>query len=298
MVAPVVRRFYLSFVLVFIGIVASMALGGVAMHFWGGVAGLIVLVAGIVGCTVWAIGSISKPTKEDQRLAVSGIEANAVILQVIDSRITINDLDYVVKLILRVEPSNGTPFQAETEITVSRVGLPPVGGRLRVKYDPANPKHVVMTSDAITVGGGEVSQAAPQTDSEQVVDFMKQHGLDQAVSSGQSLVYSSSMDPEAATAMLQTAEDQLRELHISGKEAKAAVIQVHNLGIMVNGNNQGVRITLTVMPEGQVPYSAEAVGIIGERSWPYYQAGQVITVKVDPDDKTRVSFWKSSNDPA
>lgn len=284
----------------FLVIVAAMVIAGIVMHFFGGAPALAVLVLLIGGYAVYSAYAIRQPSKGDQHIMHDGIEADATIVKVTDTGITLDGLSYVLKLHLRVEPKGAAPFDSSIEMPFQRGSGAPVGGHIRVKYDPTKPGHVVMVGDSISVG--ESPQMAPTQmakipNQAQIVDFMNQQGLSQAVESGQSLVYSTTMDPVAASTMLQTAEDQLQELRVSGVQTKALVVELQNLGISVNGNNQGVRIKLTVMPSDQDPYLAEAVGVISERSWPNYQVGQTLLVKVDPADRNRVSFWKSSADP-
>jgi hypothetical protein len=297
-----VKRYFIS-LLIFLPVLAVYLVGGLwLMGNVNALLGIIVMVVGIGVATFFLTRMIASPTKADRNLEQTGIEADAQITGVKDLRMTFNDLDYGVRLSLSVQPANGPSFAASLEMVVSRVQIPPVGAWLKVKYDPANPSHVVMVGDTISVGGpvggADVAPAAgaPMIDPNQVVELMKQNGLDQAVASGQSLIASPTMDAETATALLQKAEEQLQELRQTGVTAKAAVIEVHPLNIFVNGNNQGTRITLTVMPDNGAPYSAEATGVISERSWPHYQAGKILQVKVDPNKPSRVSFYKSEAD--
>lgn len=283
----------------FLVIVAAMVIAGIVMHFFGGGPAIAVLVLLIGGYAVYSSYAIRQPSKGDQHIMRDGIEADATIVNVTDTGITLDGLSYVLKLHLRVEPNGAAPFDSSIEMPFQRGSGAPMGGHIRVKYDPAKPGHVVMVGDSISMGGlpqMAPSQAADIPDQAQILDFMNQHGLSQAVESGQSLDYSTALDPVAASALLQTAEDQLQELRVSGVETKALVVELNNLGISVNGYNQDVRAKLTVMPTGQDPYLAEAVGVISERSWPNYQVGQALLVKVDPADRMRVSFWKSSAD--
>ncbi len=297
-----VNRYFIS-LLIFLPILAVCLVGGLwVMGNVNSLLGIVLMIVGIGAASLFLFRVISVPTKADRKLELTGVEADAQITGVKDLQITFNDLDYGVRLSLNVQPKGGAPFAASLEMAVSRVQIPPVGAWLKVKYDPANLAHVVMVGDTITVGGpaggtsSQTSEAAPSVDANEVVEFMKQNGLDQAVASGQSLIASPTMDSEAASALLQRAEDQLQELRQTGVTAKAAVIEVHPLNIFVNGNNQGTRITLTVMPDDGAPYPAEATGIISERSWPHYQAGKILQVKVDPNDPSRVSFYKSEVD--
>ncbi|MCG3139538.1 MAG: hypothetical protein HDKAJFGB_00415 [Anaerolineae bacterium] len=73
----------------------------------------------------------------------NGREAEATILEMKDTGVTLNNSPYV-RFRLRVTPSAGAPFEVGVRAFVSRVALPRVGEQVRVKYDPDNPKHVIM----------------------------------------------------------------------------------------------------------------------------------------------------------
>lgn len=290
------QRFWLAFLL-FIPLTAIAIVGG--LWLMGNVnagLGIAVMIGVILAGTFVMMRTMMGTSKADKALLESGVEADAQITSIQDTGLVLNGVNYVIRMILQVQPSGMPAFEAKLEKTVSRVAIPPIGAWLRVKYDPANPSHVVMVGNQISVGGpvGGVASAPAAPSPEQIVDYMKSHGLDQAVATGQSLVAAPGQDVEAATALLQKAEEQYKELLSNGTEAKAAVIELHPLGIFVNGNNQGARATLTVMPDVGEPFAAEATGIISEHSWAFYQPGNIILVKFDSADSKRVSFYKSS----
>lgn len=85
----------------------------------------------------------------------NGIQARAVITQVRDTGVTIND-NPRVELTLQVQPEGAMPFEAKKKVTVSRVRIPSIGGTMWVRYDPADPSRVEF-DDAKT---DEVNAAA------------------------------------------------------------------------------------------------------------------------------------------
>ena len=60
-----------------------------------------------------------------------------------DTGLTVNKSPYV-SFRLRVKPNDAAPFEAGLRAFVSRIAIPDVGDTVHVKYDPANPKHIIM----------------------------------------------------------------------------------------------------------------------------------------------------------
>jgi hypothetical protein len=77
----------------------------------------------------------------------NGISAEAEVLEVRDTGVTIND-DPQIALLLEVRPSMGAVFQAELKTLVSRLEVANYrpGCKAVVVYDPANPKRMVLQS--------------------------------------------------------------------------------------------------------------------------------------------------------
>jgi hypothetical protein len=74
-----------------------------------------------------------------------GVEAEATILRVWDTGMTVND-DPVVGLLLEVRPTGTAVYQAETKALISRIDVPQFqpGHVIPVKYDPNDPKQVAV----------------------------------------------------------------------------------------------------------------------------------------------------------
>jgi hypothetical protein len=64
-----------------------------------------------------------------------GTRANAEILEIRDTGVTIND-DPVVRITLKVNPNSTGTFTHTTDMTVSRIKIPRVADIIRVIYDP------------------------------------------------------------------------------------------------------------------------------------------------------------------
>ncbi len=78
-----------------------------------------------------------------RRIKAHGIEADATILAVSDTGMTLNKNPYV-KLHLRVEPMGMPAYEADVKAMVSRVALPRPGDGVRVKFDPNKPEEVIV----------------------------------------------------------------------------------------------------------------------------------------------------------
>ncbi len=73
----------------------------------------------------------------------NGRDANATILEMKDTGITLNKSPYV-SFRLRVEPTDAAPYEAKVRAFVSRIAIPRVGDTVRVKYDAEKPQHVII----------------------------------------------------------------------------------------------------------------------------------------------------------
>jgi hypothetical protein len=78
-----------------------------------------------------------------RRLKAHGVEADATILAISDTGVTVNKNPYV-KLRLRVEPMGMSAYETEVKAMVSRVTIPRPGDGVRVKFDPNKPEEVIV----------------------------------------------------------------------------------------------------------------------------------------------------------
>jgi hypothetical protein len=104
--------------------------------------------------------------KKKERILTDGISAQAVVIDVADTGVTIND-NPRVKLTLQVQPEGDAPFEATKKVTVSRVEIPRPGDKYFVRYDPADPSEVefdtAKMSQVNASAREEVAQAAAAT---------------------------------------------------------------------------------------------------------------------------------------
>jgi hypothetical protein len=78
-----------------------------------------------------------------RRIKAHGIEADATILAISDTGVTLNKNPYV-KLRLRVEPMGMPAYETEVKAMVSRVAIPRPGDGVRVKFDSSKPEDVIV----------------------------------------------------------------------------------------------------------------------------------------------------------
>lgn len=104
----------------------------------------IVLLAAGSGLFLWGMfsGWLTTPGNY-RRIKANGVEAEATILAISDTGVTINKNPYV-KLRLRVEPMGMAAYEVEVKAMVSRVAIPRPGDSVRVKFDPNKPEDVIV----------------------------------------------------------------------------------------------------------------------------------------------------------
>lgn len=90
-----------------------------------------------------------------KKILAQGAQARAVVLNVQDTGMTIND-NPRVKLTLQVQPDGQIPFEVEKKVTVSRVAIPSVGDQYVVRYDPSDTSNVEFD----TAAAAQANQAA------------------------------------------------------------------------------------------------------------------------------------------
>ena len=75
----------------------------------------------------------------------------------------------------------------------------------------------------------------------------------------------------------------------TGVSAPAVILSVQDTGVTMNDNPQA-RIRLRVMPMGGEPFEAEVTQIIGRFQVAMLVPNASVTVKYDPNDKTKVAI--------
>jgi hypothetical protein len=82
--------------------------------------------------------------QQGQWLAQSGLEASAEVLSIQDTGTLIN-MNPVVILKLKVMPMiGGVEFETTGQSMVSKIAIPRVGDKIKIKYNPADPSQIVV----------------------------------------------------------------------------------------------------------------------------------------------------------
>lgn len=195
------------------------------------------------------------------RLRKTGLPGKAVIREVRDTGVTINNSPQV-KLLLEIKNSFGQRYTTTIRTLVSRL-QPHL-------YQPGMTIPVLID---------------PKDDNKVVIDFS---GGKQSTNPEISLSDSSSQSQLKDELM----KDQQRDdgIRLTGVSARAIVKKYTWLGININGNNPYAEIEIEVMPADAPAFAAKVKGAINEQSVSKYQPGEEIFVKYDAYDITKVAI--------
>ncbi|HVF81040.1 MAG TPA: hypothetical protein VM884_03865 [Flavisolibacter sp.] len=83
--------------------------------------------------------------RTNRKLLREGLEANAVLLNMEQTGVYVNNQPQI-KLQVQVHPLTGRNFVSETRAVLTLIDLSQlrIGGMLKVKYNPANTKEVIV----------------------------------------------------------------------------------------------------------------------------------------------------------
>ncbi|RJP28598.1 MAG: hypothetical protein C4536_11885 [Actinobacteria bacterium] len=193
------------------------------------------------------------PEVKRRALLEKGEPAEATILTVTDTGVTVNEIYPVVKVLLEVRPQGRPPYQTETQMLINRMDIPQIqpGRVVPVKIDPRSPRRVAVVM--------EDEAATP-------------------------------LDAHAAEQMLVSSDQVNEALRQSGAPAQARIMQAQALGIEVNGPNPAMRFVLEVYPANRPAFQAETIAVVAQASIPKYQPDKMVFVKFDPNDTSRVAI--------
>ncbi|MGH2575570.1 MAG: hypothetical protein ACRDFC_07715 [Ignavibacteria bacterium] len=240
---------------------------GLIVGLLGGAAGIAVgIITAPIPGTIFALvfvlifffvyWKIFRPMVVSNKLLKTGTPAQATVLKVWDTGVTVNN-DPQVGILLEVSPPMAMPYQVETKMIISRLqpNLLQQGMVVTVKIDPDDKDKV-----AIDLSGG--------TSGVNYTDARKKE----------------------AEQMLLKIDRANQELMAYGESARAIVTKYTWMGINVNGNNPAVTLELEVLPETRKSFRASAKGVIMETSIPKFQPGEEIFVKFDSNDTSKVTI--------
>jgi len=78
-----------------------------------------------------------------EQLAQTGAEADAEVISIQDTGATVN-MNPVVAIGLKVTPAGGKEFQTAGQLMVSRIAVPRVGDKIKIRYNKDNPAQFVI----------------------------------------------------------------------------------------------------------------------------------------------------------
>ena len=81
--------------------------------------------------------------QQSQLLAQTGLDATAEVLSIQDTGTLIN-FNPVVVLQLKVTPQFGAGFETIGQSMVSKIAIPRVGDKIKIKYNPADPTQILV----------------------------------------------------------------------------------------------------------------------------------------------------------
>lgn len=254
------------------GIGALVGLGSAVI--FGGLPGIIMSVVfiGVFGAFFWPL--LIKPMMTAARLRKVGVAAEAKILEVNDTGVTLNNAPQI-KLMLEVNSPTGT-YLVETKQYISRLqtSMFQPGSVIPVLIDPNDRNLISLNYEG---KGGGMSQNSGAGFNQNSVTTGPWAG----------------MSSQAAEQKLVDIDAKNKVLFGYGTSCRAIVSKYTWLGIYVNGNNPAVEIEVQVLPNDRPSFEAKCIGVIGEQAVSKYQPGEEIYVKYDPNDITKVTLEHS-----
>ena len=204
-------------------------------------------------------------TGPNKQLLATGETAQATVVQMWDTGVTIND-NPRVGLLLEVRPANRPAYQVKTAQVVSRLqtSMYQPGQMLEVKIDPADQKKIAITA---------VLSSAPGMMG--VPGMMGTPDMAQAMQMQQALL---------------ATEQVLQAVRSMGTPAQATVMTALDMGVRVGDNGSMMKFSLQVQPTDRPPFRAETQAAVSDASRLKYAAGNTIWVKFNPNDPSQVAL--------
>jgi hypothetical protein len=111
-----------------------------------------------------------------KKILSEGTQARAVVINVEDTGMTIND-NPRVKLTLQVQPEGGIPFEASKKTTVSRVSIPRIGDEYVVRFDPGDQSNVEFDTAAVKQANAVAESKLAEAAASQVPSDLLANGI-------------------------------------------------------------------------------------------------------------------------
>lgn len=214
----------------------------------------------ILGATGFFLFRFFKGMSQNSGLVKTGVPAPAVILDVQDTGVTMNN-SMQARLTLQVTPVDRPPFQAVATTLVNRfqVGLLVPGASVQVKYDPGDITKVAVES--LNAGGG--------------------------------MMGANIQSVQAAVLAQDQYYEQLRK---TGEEAPATILTADETNIRAAEGGSVFRFTFNVTPRIGDPFKAETQAAIADASRYKYAVGKQVYVRYDPyGDRKQVALDRAAS---
>jgi len=197
-----------------------------------------------------------KPILDSQKLLKTGVEAKGTILSTWDTGVTVNE-NPQIGLKLKIEPTGKPAYEVETKQLISRLQtyLYAPGTPVTVKYDPENPRKVVIS------GFSDV-----QNDTTPGMEPVNTSGLQRTLLEGEAL---------------------RTKLMVSGIETQSKITEYKYLGVNVNGNNLASEITVEFETSSSGKYTTKITIVVSPYSIPKYQKDCIIPIRYDALDPSK-----------
>lgn len=216
------------------------------------------LTAVILGATGFFLVRLFKGMSQNSGLVKTGIPAPAVILDVQDTGVSMNN-SMQARLTLQVTPAGRPPFQAVATTFVNRfqVGMLVPGASVNVKYDPNDITKVAIES----LGAGGMSP----------------------------------MNMQSVQAAVLAQDQYYEQLRRTGEEALATIVTAEETNIRAAEGGSVFRFTLDVQPRVGEPFRAETQAAIADQSRAKYSVGKQVYVRFDPyGDRKQVALDRAA----
>ncbi|MFH1148945.1 MAG: DUF3592 domain-containing protein [Actinomycetota bacterium] len=225
----------------------------------------------------WAFRSVNLAND----LAERGEAAEATVLEVHETGVTVNEVYPMIGVTLEVRRTGRPAYQVKTQWLIDRLQIPQFqpGAVIPVMVDPENPDNVAFGVPAPSGAAG----------TEKKVGW----GVTPGGAAAPGPAGKPGPPEQQAEQMLRKNDEMMEAILASGTSADATVVSATSLDIFVNGNNPAMKFVLEVHPEGGPKFRAETIGVIAEASVPKYKAGENIRVRYDPGDLTKVAIEHS-----
>src|SRR6266498_247288 len=211
----------------------------------------------VLGVTGFFLYRMFKGMSQSSSLVKTGVSASAVILEVQDTGVSMNN-SMQARLTLQVTPPNRAPFQATATAFVNRfqVGMLVPGASVQVKYDPNDISKVAVESLGGAMGAANVQSI-------------------QAAVLAQDQYY-----------------NQLRQ---TGEEALATILTAEETNIRAAEGGSVFRFALDVRPQMGASFKAETQAAIADASRYKYSVGKQVYIRYDPNgDKKQVALDRAA----